>query len=124
MEEAAGRTERVEILKRGGMVRTRLASIAAGEYELSARNIHELANDPDIQHISIDHPVRARLDNTANAMNASAAWSSGFVGTGVGVAVLDSGMNASADLAGSRVVHTEDFVEPNAPVYGQDLFGH
>src|SRR3954452_4195404 len=113
-----------KILKRGGMVRTRLASIAAGEYELSARNIHELANDPDIQHISIDHPVRARLDNTANAMNASAAWSSGFVGTGVGVAVLDSGMNASADLAGSRVVHTEDFVEPNAPVYGQDLFGH
>ena len=113
-----------KVLKRGGRVHSRFAGFASGAYELSIRNVRELANDPDVQHISLDHPLHARLDNTAAAMNAASAWSAGFVGNGVGVAVLDSGMTGSADLAGSRIVHTEDFVDSNSQSYGQDLYGH
>src|SRR3954465_13704537 len=113
-----------KVRRRGGRIRSRFNAFKSGGYEVSVKDLRELANDPNVLHISLDHPVRARLDNTAGAMNAAAAWTSGFVGTGVGVAVFDSGMDQSADLAASRIVHTEDFVDTNSQPYGHDLFGH
>src|SRR5437868_12753699 len=44
-----------KVVRRGGQVRSRFAAFRAGEYEVLAREIRELANDADVEHISLDH---------------------------------------------------------------------
>ncbi|MGH9035448.1 MAG: S8 family serine peptidase, partial [Acidimicrobiia bacterium] len=55
-----------------------------------------------------------------DAVRASTAWNKGYTGEGVGVALIDTGVNASGDLAG-KVVHAEDFTSEQNDV---DSFGH
>jgi serine protease AprX len=53
-------------------------------------------------------------------VRADKAWRSGWTGSGVGVAVIDTGVSPVGDLAG-RVVHSEDF---SGEGDGIDRFGH
>src|SRR3954452_9987204 len=69
-----------------------------GVYTLSASALLDLENDPDVAYITPDRPISAKLDNSAAAVNASAAWSAGFTGAGIGVAIVDSGINPDPNL--------------------------
>src|SRR6202011_5806976 len=65
--------------------------------------------------------------NPAPAVNAFAAWQSGYTGAGIGIALIDSGVSSHPDLSGgpwgsSRVVWNQSFVAGNAS--GTDQFGH
>src|SRR5438445_42069 len=82
----------------GGRVTTRFRSIKGGAYKLSGAGIQSLADDPDVAYITPDRPVSAKLDNTAGAVNASAGWSVGLDGSGIGVAVIDSGISPNDNL--------------------------
>jgi serine protease AprX len=53
-------------------------------------------------------------------VGADRAWTAGYTGGHVGVAVIDTGINATGDLAG-KVVHSEDF---SGEGDGVDRFGH
>jgi len=53
-------------------------------------------------------------------VGADQAWHAGYTGGHVGVAVIDTGINATGDLAG-KVVHSEDF---SGEGDGVDRFGH
>jgi serine protease AprX len=53
-------------------------------------------------------------------VGADRAWKAGYTGGQVGVAVIDTGINATGDLAG-KVVHSEDF---SGEGDGVDRFGH
>jgi len=53
-------------------------------------------------------------------VGADQAWRAGYTGGHVGVAVIDTGINATGDLAG-KVVHSEDF---SGEGDGVDRFGH
>ena len=53
-------------------------------------------------------------------VGADKAWRNGWTGAGVGIAVIDTGINATGDLAG-KVVHSEDF---SGDGDGVDRFGH
>ena len=55
-----------------------------------------------------------------SVVRADRAWASGWTGSGVGIALIDTGVNASGDLAG-KVVHSEDF---SGEGDGVDRFGH
>jgi serine protease AprX len=55
-----------------------------------------------------------------SVVNADKAWQNGWTGHGVGIAVIDTGINATGDLAG-KVVHSEDF---SGEGDGVDRFGH
>jgi serine protease AprX len=113
-----------KIRDRGGRLRHKLYMLRAGSYMMPASEVADLANDPTVTHISVDHKLKADLDYTTTAANASAAWQSGWDGTGIGVAVIDSGISAGADFknsqGASRIVYTQDFTGGN----GQDLYGH
>jgi serine protease AprX len=96
-----------------------MKSVKAASYSIPAANLQSLANDPDVTYISPDRQVHMTLDNTAGAVNAAAAWSSGLDGTGIGVAVIDSGISQHDDLQG-RVVYSQDFTGGDA----SDQYGH
>jgi serine protease AprX len=110
-----------KIVRLGGLVGSRFSAIKASKGRLSAKDAADLALDASVKHISIDHPLHARLDNAAGAIGASAAWNAGLFGVGVGVAVIDSGMNFVPDLL--RLAYVEDFVGGSGS-YGEDRFGH
>ena len=98
----------LKVLSRGGLIRQRYSSITAGAYSMSAAAIQDLANDPDVVYIAPDRPVHAMLDYTAGAVNAAAAWSANLTGSGIGIALIDSGINPNTDLSG-RIVYNQDF---------------
>ena len=56
----------------------------------------------------------------SEVVRADRAWQAGHTGQGIGVAVIDTGVNPVGDLAG-RVVHSEDFTADQDDV---DHYGH
>jgi serine protease AprX len=110
---AADDTKDRKVLSRGGTVHYRFKSLPAGVYTLTGAAVRDLANDPDVSYISPDRAVSPKLDLTAAAVNASTLWNAGWNGSGVGVAVIDSGINADPNLGpGRSVVFSFDFTNP------------
>ena len=63
-------------------------------------------------YVSADRQVNAQFDASEQTINAPAAWQIGLDGTGVGVAIVDSGVAKHDDLEQanshkSRVVYSE-----------------
>jgi serine protease AprX len=128
-----------KVFSRGGALHRGFANLTSASYSVPSSELSSLATDPDVVFITPDRPVHAKLDYSAAAVNASSAWNSGLNGAGIGIALIDSGLNSNADLGG-RIVYNQDFtsatntsngsgvatfpfllnVSPVAP----DLFGH
>src|SRR5258708_5632254 len=117
----------------GGDLHTRLNLISSAAFTIPVSALPALEADPEIVSVTIDHPLNSLDDYTDAAANVSAAWNAGYDGTGVGVAVIDSGINDShPDLSNStgstsRVVYHHDFT--GTPIWNTsgghyDLFGH
>jgi len=87
-----------------------------------------ISQDSNIKYISLDRPLRGAMNNAVPAVGADIARSLGYDGTGVGVAVIDSGVNPVWDLtqAGtskvSRIVYSQNF-DPSVTTTS-DLYGH
>ncbi len=117
----------------GGHLHAKLQLIRSAVFTIPVTALAALEADPEIVSVTIDHPLKGLDDYTDAAANVSSAWSSGFDGTGVGVAVIDSGINDShPDLwdsteTHSRVVYHQDFTgtpTSNASGAQYDLYGH
>ena len=78
---------------RGGRLHVKLHMIKSAAFTIPVSALPALEADPEIASVSIDHPLKGMDDYTDTAMNVSAAWNSGYDGTGIGVAVIDSGIN-------------------------------
>jgi serine protease AprX len=121
----------------GGRAGKKLALLQAHVAEVSNARLTALANDPRVARVSIDRPAFATLDRTASAIGAAVAREDmGVTGTGVGVAVIDSGVSSWHDdlymerAAGlpygnyvPRVVHFRDFANPWQGDGGQTYYG-
>ncbi len=127
----------------GGSDKRRFKHIPGAAFTVPASALQELAKDPDVLYISLDRKVRSHLDLSAAAINAAVAWSSNYSGTGIGVAVIDSGINSQVqdlgnaygqtDPAHSRIIYSENFLVPatnpdgnrnNAHYQTNDGYGH
>jgi serine protease AprX len=100
----------------GGLVNFALGIIDGLAGTMSAGDVITTSNQSNVNYISLDRPVRPMLDYTAAAVNAQFAWASSLDGTGVGIAVIDSGIYPHPDLnkpysTQSRVVYRQSFVK-------------
>jgi len=118
-KQAPSLLQHQEVTSLGGQLISTLPLINGAVYTLPAGLVNILAALPDIIYISPDRGVAAKLDYTAAAINAGAAWSSNYTGAGIGVAVIDSGINADPNF-GNRIPAYYDFVGGR----GQDQYGH
>src|SRR2546428_8815341 len=72
---------------------------------MSQGNVPSLiSKDSNIKYVSLDRPLKGAMDYAGPAVGADIARSLGYDGTGVGLAVIDSGVNSVLDLtqAGSK----------------------
>ena len=121
------------VLRLGGQMRRELRHIRSGAYSIPAAVLASLEGNPNVAYISPDRrlytlgstvvPVTGpEVDYHTDTIQAPAAWAQGLDGSGIGVAVIDSGIAPVGDLNGSALVYSQDFAGDNAQ--GNDLYGH
>jgi serine protease AprX len=100
----------------GGTVVSEFPSMHAGVYLIPASASSALGMDSSVKFISVDRQVSKKtvtIGLASATINAPYAWNLGYNGRGIGVAVIDSGINPDEDLG----------VYNNAPIYSQDFTG-
>ncbi len=70
----------------------RFKHVKAAHLLLTPAEIQALAQNPLVTYMSPNRAVSGSLDVTTQTVGLNAAWASGWTGTGVGVAVIDSGL--------------------------------
>src|SRR5258708_2533420 len=125
-----------KVQDKGGVLKNKLDVIKGAHYSVPVASLPALADDPDVTYISPNRPLSgtsaSTLDFTRETVNAQVAWQQwGLDGTGVGVAVIDSGVTAVGDLYwwipsnqtyGSRVAYSQSFVPGTTDT--SDQYGH
>ena len=90
---------------------------------LAKHQIMELASDPGVLAISPDRVVHSTLDVGVQAVGADHIYDNlGFTGSGVTVALVDSGLTPSEAVPASRILASVDFTRKGG--HGYDRFGH
>ncbi len=128
---SVGTATTAKIVAVGGIVIKEFSSLRQGFYEVPSASVTTLGNDPAVKYITIDRQVKRKLALTTGAINAPAVWQMGFYGSGVGVAVLDSGVNADPNLGSGAIAFSDDFTpsayDSNGKMtksFGLDWYGH
>src|SRR5688500_12378166 len=114
---------------KGGKAGRRLGILHAHDAKTPHRMLSSLANDRRVKRIHHVHPAHGFIGRTAVTVGARAVHElMGYDGSGIGVAIVDSGITAwhddlsAADGAGQRVAHFVDFVNGYTQTY--DDWGH
>jgi serine protease AprX len=119
--------------QRGGLLHSKLQMIKAAAFTVPVRALPLLEADPEIVSVSVDHPMHLADDATDLATGVNTAWNAGYTGAGIGVAVIDSGINGNhpdlknSSQTASRVVYHQDFTGTSTSGVGGaqwDLYGH
>jgi serine protease AprX len=113
----------------GAAIKSNLHTIRAVTMRVPVSMLAKLAKDPNVAYITPDRPVSMTWGNEdySTAVEADvAAAQFALDGTGVGVAIIDSGVADHGDLhdasGASRVVYSQSFVAGNTNA--SDQFGH
>ena len=129
--------DRVEDL--GGDVTRTLGIIDAVAVDATPRVVALLRRDARVAEVTEDAPVElaqttydpvadtGSMFNVANVTTAQGAWSKGYTGKGIDVALIDSGVTRVEGLAGaSKVVYGPDlsFESQSDATRNLDTFGH
>src|SRR5581483_3929599 len=107
-------------------LKTQLDVVNGDHKTVKVKDLDDLVDQDDVKYVTWDRPVKMSVDDITAAVSADVAWSYGFDGSGVGIAVIDSGIYTHPDLKNSalasRVVYSESFV-PSDNSTG-DAYGH
>ncbi len=115
---------------RGATLRSKFQSIRAVTLHVPASMLAELSNDPNVVYVTPDRSFHMtatpQTEQFASAVEDDIAASTyALDGTGVGVAVIDSGISDHGDLhkgSPSRVVYSQSFVAGDSST--NDQYGH
>jgi serine protease AprX len=113
--------------ERGARYKRGLKLIKSAQMSIPLSRVEDLADDGDVKYITLDRKVKMSVDDVTAAVAADLAWSYGYDGQGVGIAVIDSGVQAHNDLntwstSSARVVYRESFVAGDPSTV--DAYGH
>jgi serine protease AprX len=104
---------------------SKLNLIRGGLIKLPLSSVQALANDPEVRYVTPNRSLRGADDYAEDTIGADIAQSAGWDGSGITVAVIDSGIHSSQDLndssGQSRVVYNQSFV-PGTDT--DDHYGH
>jgi serine protease AprX len=120
-----GRDHFDRVRSKGGVLKYDLSGLKAGAFHVPARALVALANDPDVDYVGPDRPIHATVysndpDYYEQAVLAPSSWNQ-YDGTGIGVAIIDSGITNNGDF-GSRIVYSQSFVPGQSST--TDAYGH
>src|SRR3974390_2261996 len=116
---------------RGATVKAKLHGIRAAAFHIPASALAALQNDPDVLYVSPDRPVHLTASNkdenfVSPTQDDIASSQYALDGSGVGVAVIDSGVSDHSDLhdasGTSRIVYSQSFVAGDTTT--ADAYGH
>ena len=97
-----------------GQIKKQYSVINGVQVSLSADAIKQISADPNVAYITPDRQSKGSVDISTGTVSANLVWSYGYTGTGVGIAVIDSGVTLKNDLknaaGASRVVYSQSFV--------------
>jgi serine protease AprX len=117
----------------GAHLNSRLHVVKGMAVTIPVSALPALEADSEVVSVNIDHPLRGLDEITDQATNVPSAWNAGYTGAGIGVAVIDSGINDShpdlwnSNQTHSRVVYHQDFTgtaTSNSSGANYDLYGH
>jgi serine protease AprX len=117
----------------GARLNHRLSLVNGIALTIPVSALPALEADSEVVSVSLDHPLRGLDEITNTATNVPSAWNAGYTGKGIGVAVIDSGINDNhpdlwnSSQSHSRVVYHEDFTgtaTSNSSGAQYDLYGH
>ena len=116
-----------DILALGGAILSDIPIVNGVVAVLDGNGLVSLSNKSNVVYISSDRPLSPTLNNAALAVNAPTAWKSGYNGSGIGVALIDSGVNSHPDfdlgvLPLSRVKYNQSFIPGTSST--ADQYGH
>ena len=122
--EHAGR-----IANAGGTVHKVFSFVPGIVATVPASAISSLADDPDVKYVSVDRTVGSKTAwYDVEPVNAPSVWSSGLDGTGIGIAVIDSGIDSnmldldSPSASGSGTSWFAPWSAPNSRVVFEHNF--
>jgi serine protease AprX len=112
------------VAAKGGQHKGNLDLVKGAVFSIKAKDLDALANDPDVELISPDHEIKGSgsvipIDYYRETVGADLADSAGWDGTGIGVAIIDSGITTNSDLLAP--VYSQSFVTETAT---SDGYGH
>jgi len=116
------------IAARGGRLKFALHHIRGAAYRIPRKTLAWLEKHPDVAYVSPDRPNKVAFDDENQAVLADVARQQyALDGTGVGIAVIDSGVYnhddlQTADRSASRIVYSESFVTGDPST--NDTYGH
>src|SRR5260370_1319062 len=116
-----------KVLSKGGALRHDLSGVINGaHYTVPANRVAELSEDPEVAYISPDRPLHGMLDYANPTVNANIARQYGWDGTGIGIALIDSGLQGRPDLnptitgKPARILYSASFLPNTLESYTQD----
>jgi serine protease AprX len=120
-----GSRPEVDTLARRYNLRVRRYLRSGGVFRLTAGQLDALSQDEDVEHLSSDLPIRSTAAVAAATIGADWIWAGTagvgpFTGAGVGVAIIDSGIDSRHPALRARVAVSVDFTGGD----GMDAFGH
>ena len=96
-------------------------SVPAVVMEADPTSLASLMADPEVESVEEDHLAKPDLSTSVPLAQGPAAWSLGYTGRGVAVAILDTGVDRTHPFFGGRVVNEACFSTFFAPQNASSL---